>query len=339
MRQKKLRKDWPALPTVRWDRAGLLEWRANLPKARRHEDHDNLQELFQRRTRIPVLNNALKWAETHNIDFIVDHTTTVGGYYPPYTGVVAIAKSSLADTSFAAGVLVHEICHARQDFYGLLPTGGKSFTDYYMRLALCEADATAHEELTNRQSDIADDISLAKKQVMLLKEQNAHQWILTKNHLFQDRSNQSMKRATDSADKALWSSFRGWYYTRALTYGTTALRNFSRELGVPGVTAKDYKFEFNPNFCRSKPPRKGIDITSFEGLQKLSRSFNGRHYFNTRDARNFLIMMALSPDEASSFFSYFNQICSKRFKHSPEINEVRRRQLLLKYHSGRDIVI
>lgn len=335
MKHKTLRKDWPVLPIARWDRAGLQEWRANLPKARLHEDHDDLSCLSRISARRPLLKNALKWAESHNIDFIVDHTTTAGGYYNCGTGVVAIAKSSLRDTGFAVGVLVHEIRHAWQDYYGLIPSGGKRLADYFMRLALCEADATAHQKLAQEEHDIARSISKAQRDLIFFEKYDADSAVAQacRNDLLLAR--REMEKTTVIAPDFLRKAFKGWYLTMAGLYKSKARRFFGFELGVPGVTLKDHRFEYEPKFSDKKPRKAGVDISSFESIQKLSRSFNGRHYFNTAEIREFILRTALSADMASSSFFRF----SNEEKHSPEINEIRRRQLLLRHHRGRDVFI
>ncbi|HEY8190970.1 MAG TPA: DUF6782 family putative metallopeptidase [Alphaproteobacteria bacterium] len=309
-------------PRVRWDRGNLLEWLADLPKARRHEDHDRLSALFGHAAEIPVLKSALKWAESHNICFIVDHTTLAGGYYTPDTGVVAIALDCLYDRRYVLGALVHEIRHAWQDYYGFIPAGGKSFTDYYMRIALIEADATAHQNLAEWQFDIAENIRAQKRLI--------NEW----DTLCAQRGLTSLQAKMENTiyDRTkLWRDFKAWYRHTAKDYGENAQKLFGHALGIPGVQPVDYKFEYEPHPNNKEPQQEGINIARFEDIQKLSRSFNGHHYFNAA-SYDFLQRIALSPDRASVFYE---RTCLKNY----ELEEIRRRHLLLKHHKGHDILI
>lgn len=332
MKQKSLRKDWPVIPVKQWDRGNLLEWRASLPKARRIEDHDLLTGVFAQAARVPMLRDALKWAENHNIDFIVDHTTTAGGYYTFGTGVVAIAKLAFRDIEYAVGVTVHEICHAKQDHHGLFPVGRQSFAGYYMREALCEADATTHQRLAERQYALANEIRYWEKRSRETERiYGTDDWVTKGAKKAMSRVRAELDAAVNDTGE-LWKRFKFWYIDKARHYGEASLATSGSALGVPGMRPTDYKVEYEPEYSL---PREGVDISSFEGLQALSRSFNGRHYFNTREAREFLARTALSPDRAANFFSS----CAEQNTHRPEINEIRRRQLLLKHHLGRDVMI
>lgn len=299
---------------VRWDRGNLAEWRAALPLERRQEDNQKLATLFNEAAKIPVAKDALDWAHRHHIEFIVDHTAQAGGYYPVGSGVVAIVESTLSSKngSWPIQALVHEIRHAWQDYYDTIPTGGVTFADYFMRVSLIEADATAHQRL-------AEDQWLAAQEF-----NNAEYYQDVRNIL-------------------LWSWFENWYQRWPDTYGYAALRAFGKALGVPGIESKsfDFNFEFEPHKNRKILPKKGIDIANLEDLRRLGRSFDGQNYFNVAD-RNFLLTHALSPALASSF--YWPPGSDVELPKNPNgpgtlADEIRRRQLRLKHHRGRDTMI
>src|SRR5689334_22308940 len=94
---------------VQWKRDNLESWRASHPQERQQEDRQQLAELFNYAAEVPVLKDALDWARDHDIEFIMDETTSAGGYYHMGTGVVALSKRFFGDKHYIIGALVHEI--------------------------------------------------------------------------------------------------------------------------------------------------------------------------------------------------------------------------------------
>lgn len=308
---------------VHWKRDNLESWRASHSQERQEQDRQQLTELFNYAADVPVLKDALDWAREHDIEFIMDETTSAGGYYHIGSGVVALSKKSFENKQFIIGVLVHEIRHAWQDYYHMIPTVGKSFADYYKRIALVEADATAHQDLASRQYEVALTIGRLR--------------------MWQERAN---KPATNSAKLSayeteferlkrdplrMWKSFDGWYRSwKAASYGDTALRGFGAALGVPEVEPKDYEFEYTPE--GPTPVEQGIDTDSPEDVRPLGKSFNGMNYFNAAN-RNSLRREFLSAARANTFYSRKEELLD------PLVREVMLRQKLLARHKGHDVLV
>jgi hypothetical protein len=299
-----------------WDRGNLKKWRRGLPKERRDADLGKLSRIFNLAAKVPELRDALEWAKNHNIDFIVDHAVKAGGYYTVGTGVVAIAANSCNDDGFAAGVIVHEVRHAWQDYYGMIPTTGKSFTDYYMRLAVIEADAMAHEKLAERQHALSAHIDRLRSAPPAAFRRN------------QIAGYEEMLKKSGAETDRMWSDFTRWYVERAGYYGNNALKSFGHRLGLPGVDKPDINAEYRPYEGREDPVTEGIDLACHEELRRLGKGFRGGNYFN-HAAREVLDRQFLSPRRAAILFS------GSDIGSNPQANEIRRRELLLKAHKRR----
>lgn len=90
---------------------------------------------------------ALEWARQNDVNFYIDHKATgrAAGYYIEGTGCIALVDTGkLPDPERCVEIMVHEIRHAWQDKHGMISTVVRDFGEAYMRLALLEADATAH---------------------------------------------------------------------------------------------------------------------------------------------------------------------------------------------------
>ncbi len=199
-----------------------------------------------------MLKEALDWAQAHGIEFIVDHTTIAGGYYFPGSGVVGLSKRMMNNKSYIVGALVHEIRHAWQDYYHMLPTAGKSFAGYFMREALIEADATAHQSLATRQYDL-------KRQIAIVKDLMAQDWPELKPGQYEAQLKKCEQTLADTQrnPELLWDGFNRWYLSsKPSSYGNAALRRFAATLGVPNTETKDYMFEYEP-YEGKPPPRRG----------------------------------------------------------------------------------
>lgn len=270
-----------------------------------------------------MLKEALDWARDHDIEFILDETTTAAGYYHVGSGVVALAKRKLIDKSYIIGVLVHEIRHAWQDYYHMIPTVGKTFADYFKRIALVEADATAHQLLASRQFDTAVDIARRRQW-----EQSEKKPV---NNAEKLKASEEQFEKLKRDPQRMWASFDGWYRSwKARSYGDTALRGFGAALGVPGVEPMDFEFEYVPD--GPVPVEKGIDADGIEDLRPLGKTFSGMNYFNAAD-RVSLTREFLSAARATAFYSEGEK------PQDPLVREVRLRQMLLRQQKEQDIFV
>jgi hypothetical protein len=308
---------------VQWKRDNLESWRASHSKERREEDCAQLAELFNYAAEVPVLKDALDWAREHDVEFIMDETTSAGGYYHMGSGVVALSKRSFRDKSRIIGYLVHEIRHAWQDYYHMIPTAGKSFADYFKRLALVEADATAHQDLASLQFNTALDIARRRdwEQSDKVPARNAERLRLSEQRF------EKLKRDP----QRMWASFQGWYRSwKPQVYGETAVHGFGAALGVPGIAPKDHHFEYVPE--AAEPLEYGIDADSIEEVRPLGKTFNGVNYFDAAD-RNWVTREFLSAARANVFYSTQEEALS------PLVREVILRQKLLSLHKGQDVLV
>jgi hypothetical protein len=283
---------------VRWKRH-LDEWKAGLPAERLAEDEKRLKDIFALAAQVPLLAEALDWAQKHDIQFIIDRTGDPGGYYIVGTGVVALAQNRYWNNS-AVNTLVHEIRHAWQDYHQMIPTVGSSFQQYYTNISFIEADAMAHGNLAEEQ------YRASQRQQTLLINQDQH----------------------------LSASFMAWYThtSRLKLYGEKAAEEFGSRLSVPGVTAPDHHLEYDPYACKPVPQVTGLDISSAEDLCRLGKGFNGGNYFPAI-ARDFLQKKVLSSSLALSFYGAANDNQRKL------VTEIRKKQIRLKLEKGSDILI
>jgi hypothetical protein len=301
-------------PEARWDRGNLAEWRAGLSPQRRAADRKKLARIFNLAAQVPELRDALEWAKDHGIEFIVDRKAKAGGYYTVGTGVVAIVNNSFKDISFAAGVMVHEIRHAWQDWYGMIPTTGKSFTDYFMRLSVIEADAMAHGLLTERQHGYSRYRDHWEKSPPSPRRDRELAW------------NERRLHDNVGANQYLWSDFTWWYSQHANYYGDNAIKLFGSKLGVPGVQKPDLQQEYDPYKDRRVPKVPGIDVTRYEELRRLGKGFKCGNYFNNA-SRDLLDRQILVPGSAAAMYAGNRPVALA--------NEIRKRELLLKRHKGK----
>jgi hypothetical protein len=311
---------------VQWRRDNLAEWRDRRTSHRLEMDMEKMSDAFRLAARIPVLRAAIDWATQHDIEYVVDRMTRARGYYHSGTGVVAIALDTLMSRPHQmASTIVHEIRHAWQDYHGLIPTGGRSFSDYYVRVGLIEADAMAHGMLAKRQCELADNLRDAQHDLQMGDREAA------------TRIDQLEKEQDDKTaqHEILRDEFRRWYdlipeknKSIAEIYGSAAMLEFGHAIGIPGITPEDYRHEYKPP---PVPAREGGGITRYEDLLCLGKDFRGRHYFN-KASREFIFRHALSPDHAGSFFS-------TRGGRDPLVDEMRRRTLSLTLREKQHVFI
>ncbi len=260
-------------PEVRWNQSSFEALRATWSAERIVEDEKRLKEIFDLAAEVPLLAQALDWANSHDVRFFIDRTAVdCGAYYSRNTGVLAItektAQNIKQNTKYAVEAITHEIRHAWQDYYGLANSASfGSFSESFIKTALFEADAGAFGKRA------ADQYSAA-----VLRKQGAE---------ISDALQTSL--ANESAD--LMEKFLSWFSKPSYLqyYGTRASKSFGRIWGV---------FRTNDTKPNESPPDRGPEIGSGTGLGdgintaniqdvlRLGKGFSGTH--------NYLV--ALPPD-------------------------------------------
>lgn len=282
----------------------LENWR------RKHQtpaDYDALEDFLTAACEIPLVEAALDWARANNIEFIVDKTTTAGGYYWPGTGVVALSSRKLDPEKFFEGVdaLVHEIRHAWQDHQGLFEAQERASVTLAQSIiieGLLEADAYAHGRLAALQADLAHTEMRLDMLRNLQKEdpQEARDPLI---NTFK-KARRDLRKSVDRPVQAFNRLFLEWYddFSFALPYGEARRNLFARRLGVPAPATPAVKAQFN---TRARPlgsandPRP--DLWRREGRLRLGRSFAGINYIAALGEDVFQKRL-LSPQEALRFF-------------------------------------
>lgn len=295
---------------ARWDRGNLEEWRAGHSEERKAADAKLLADVFNLAAQVPQMKEALDWAKAHGIEFIVDHTVTgANGYYRRRAGVVGLSSNVLQDPAWAVGTVTHEIRHAWQDWYGMIEHPVEKFADFFIRIALTEADAEAFG-------------ARARRQYALRQQQESYRHGCYKL-LPMKRRIAKIERQIENLQKnpeALWQGFIGWFHRgRAADYGARAMKELAHELGVPGFEPEQNKFEFRPFGDKAIPDRPAIDFTQEEQLRRLGKGFTGRNYFNGKAHRETLRSI-FRPAVAERFYN--------RDRARPKVmNEIRKRVL------------
>ena len=299
---------------ARWDRGNLDEWRASLSEERKAEDAKLLAGIFALAARVPQMKEALDWAKAHGVEFIVDRTASVNGYYCGRTGVVALTAKVLRDPGMAVGTVSHEIRHAWQDWYGLLARRTERFADYFSATAMIEADAEAFGARARAQ------YALRQKQ-----EEYRRGWyrLLPMKRAVGKLERQI--RASQKDPEVLWKGFIGWFQRgRGYSYGQRAMENLAHEFGVPGVVPKSINAEFRPFGDREPPDHDAPDFRRDDECRRLGKGFSGPNYFN---------------GHRRTLEQVFNVESCERFysdrKRPRLMSEIRKRALLLRLHKRR----
>jgi hypothetical protein len=209
----------------------------------------------------------------------------------------------------------------------MIPTTGKSFTDYFIRLAVIEADAMAHQYEAEHQYGLIQNIDLWKARAPSPKRESTLEW------------NERWLKESLTTTHGLWENFTSWYSERANYYGDTALKLFGNMLGVPGVDKPDIHAEYEPYKNRPVPKIEGIDVTRIESLRRLGKGFKGGNYFD-HASRDVLYRRLLSPGRASTLFNGGAHLKrQKAYPRPPLADEIRKRELLLKRHRGKAVLL
>jgi len=254
-------------PKIPWDQTAFEALKATWTPQRIAEDEKTLQEIFALAADVPLLAEALEWAEQHGVKFFIDRTATgIEGYYKPGTGVVAITAAGLANPGEAVESIVHEIRHAWQQYNGFGAEAAHGFSEYLITVSLKEADAEAFARR-------------AKDQYKFYE--------LTKNH---KKVPDSLRAGLAKENADLGANFQVWFPLFAGRYGDRGSKAYNQALGLFPPEARlntglsGGHFEFDP--ARVKFTGENININNVQDVVRMGRFFSG--------AKNYLA--ALQPD-------------------------------------------
>lgn len=297
---------------VRYDQAAFRAFQDRLDADRVAQDDKNLRAVFDMAANNRTFAGALHWAQSHDVKFMVDHTSVgVGGYYVLTDGVVAASKNSMLYMPSAVEIITHEIRHAWQDYYGLIPSTVRNVSEYFIKLSLIEADAHAHQCVA------AEEIRLESYRKRNLGSMAGHITAIE-----QDIQN----------GESLRLHFENWYAVgegKTTFYGNTISKRLGAQLGLADVVPVDHHYEFRSNKGAGK---KGIEIATLAQVRALGKSFNGVNYLN-RMRNDTLLRKMLNPSLAMTFFGAANNDQKKL------MNDVRKTHLRWKKAAGRDVYL
>ncbi|MCE9508044.1 MAG: hypothetical protein K8R48_07005 [Alphaproteobacteria bacterium] len=270
---------------VRWDQSGFERAKSGWSSERIEKDEKSLKEAFNQASRVPVLKEALAWAQAHGVKFFIDRTcVNVGGYYTPGSGVVAIAEKHTHFMQDFVRIIVHETRHAWQDHHGLLKRSPHNFAGYFIKNSLIEADAYAFEKRAEDECRLAN-----------LKRQRADHQVL--KSLFALQENLADK------ESYLAGRFLEWFSSdRPKFYGDAASKHCGRFTGVYQGVMPENNTELR---LFTFPLGSGIDITDTQRVLELGKAFSGRNYLAGLP-HEVLSKKILSPTLAMSFYEAAN---------------------------------
>jgi hypothetical protein len=187
---------------------------------------------------------------------------------------VALTEKGIATPATAVHTLVHEIRHAWQQYYGFEVQAAHGFSEYFLTVALKEADAEAFGRRAQDQYRF---------------------YALRKNHKAVPKTLR-YSLSKESAD--LGANFRLWFPLYAGPYGERNSKFYAQALGLDGNTQPSRHapeasmksetaselFEFEPESVHYT--NKGIDVSNLQNVIAL-----GRHFESTKN-----YLAALQPD-------------------------------------------
>lgn len=311
-----------------WDQFSFEAFQARRDPARVATDKKRLSAVFNLAAASPTFKQELDWAKEHGVQFFIDHTTTVGGYYTHGTGIVTIAdrfvpKSDTEKSPLAASLLAHEIRHVWQDFNGMMTASHEGFLLKYIHTGLIEADATAFQMRVESECRQAfPDAPVYRRKPIPWRLSSAA------------GSGEDSAMETDNlppppegdievlkAPPSLLEGFKGWYSSwKPEWYGN---RIAGIKLGLE--SAKIY-----PEFvCYSSSPHIGyFNPLSRQDIQKLGEGFDGDNYLDHPKAAGFL-KRVLNPSLALRFYQAASrempEIVQKICQREREYKEAERR--------------
>ncbi len=275
-------------PENKWQQAPFDALRKTFDRKRKQADDRRLKRIFKEIAKVPMMKEALDWADKHGVRYMIDHTcVNIGGYYTVGTGVVAISHfSAYMGPSEQVRVLSHEIRHMWQDWHGMIPTYAKNFGDYFIRLGLIEADARAYERL-------------ATEQFVLTNAEDVEA-------MASDKYYARIRDKVSRPQEFLWNSFLEWFDKKSTStqfYGDHASKSIGRDRGIASAVPTDRRFEFKPYPEGSEPRIEGINIARIDDVMRLGEGFNGKQsYFAGQDRRDELLKKIIVPSLSSTFY-------------------------------------
>jgi hypothetical protein len=244
---------YPQKTKVHWDQSAFEALKATWSPERVAEDEKRLREIFNLAAEVPLLKEALDWANTHGIKFFIDRSGSrkdLAGYYKTGTGALGILEDALQDREYVTGTIVHEIRHAWQEYCGLAGGTGTSnnFTQTLIGQCLIEADAYAFGERARDEYRAAQLRKIGQPVPVALQSALA-------------------KKKADLGEKFLsWfsNSYRLGYY------GRNVCRAFDRI----------YKITSANNPGNSDPPKSGLEFSGgFRPIGERINSENAKDIF------------------------------------------------------------
>ena len=238
---------------------------------------------------------------------MIDHQCLANGYYTSGSGVVVVSARLFTrdgrPEGNVIGTAVHEIRHAWQDYYGMIPDfKHKKFIPDIIRIGLIEADAHAHGELARAEYFHALDREMIEGTLdtsAVTKHNASYIDNLLRHNIERDA------RELAETQAVLWREFKKWYTgDRAGFYGDAVQKETAVYYGVPNARKPDYKFIFDSQ--AQLPPCSGIDYTRREDLLRLGKGFNGGNYIAQNGDADWLRCVALNPTRAQWFFAERN---------------------------------
>lgn len=215
---------------------------------------------------VPVLKDALAWAQAHGVKIMIDHNLKgAGAYYPLGSGVVVLPTHLFmrGNKAALAASATHELRHAWQDFHGLLGSQASSPARAMMAIALVEADARAFEKLARDQ-------------------------------YYFSRYGVQHDRAAEMG--MLRDGFRKWFDSYSSSfYASRHGEIMARCFNVPAAKGDSVKASYR----LQSPVRPCIDPDDRTALEKLGRGFDGgtRNYLLPL-LKDFVPRTVLSGDQA-----------------------------------------
>jgi hypothetical protein len=270
---------------VRWDQRGFEQAKSGWSSERIEKDKKCLKKAFNQAAQVPVLKQALAWAEAHGVKFVIDRTcVNVGGYYTSGSGVVAIAEKHTRSMQDFVRIIVHETRHAWQDHHGLLKREPYNFAGYFIKNSLIEADAFAFERRA------ADEFEIVR--LKRLRKDNERR-----------QSIPILQARLANQEGYLAEKFLEWFSSdRTSLYGDAASKHCGLIAGVYRGVMPEYGCELR---LRTSALGPGLDLSNSQNILKLGKTFSGRNYL-ARLPHEVLSKKIMSPTLANSFYEAAN---------------------------------
>jgi hypothetical protein len=274
-------------PEVLWHQKNFEFIKSKWSPERSETDEKRLKDIFRQAAQVPVLKEALEWAEMHGVRYFIDRSCVgIGGYYTPGTGVVAIAEVHTRSELDFIRTIVHETRHAWQDYHGLLQARTLNFSEYFIKISLAEADAYAFERRAVDEFKMAELKGLYHPRDVRYALSVHEGWPCSEEYY-------------------LRAMFLEWFSSpRPKSYGDTASKNYGQIFGVYSGVMPERNSEHKSTLC-VEAIGPGLDITDSQDILKLGKTFSGKNYL-AKLPRDILLKKILRPGLAMSFYEAAN---------------------------------